>query len=76
MGLYYRLQNGEDVEIRIEEKEDYSKELIISLFNGSTTISYDLDKILSLNEILEDIEKDYNKLFQEDQQFTYSCYAD
>lgn len=73
MGLYYTLSNGEEVEIRIRENEEYREELEILLFSGSTTLSYPLDKILSLNEVIADIENQYNDLKEADIRFFYKC---
>ncbi|MDD4624535.1 MAG: hypothetical protein PHX40_04110 [Bacilli bacterium] len=73
MGLYYKLSNGEDVEIRIEENEDYEQELIILLFNGSTSVSYPMNKNLMLNDIIIDIEKEYNNLLESDRAFFYKA---
>ena len=75
MGLYYKLSNGEEIEIKIENTEDYTKELQISLFNGSTTLIYPINNILSLNEIITDVEAKYNKLLIEDKIFEYSCWC-
>ena len=76
MGLYYKLSNGEEIEIRINETEDYTKELQILLFNGSTILTYKLDTIITLNDIIKEIEKQYNNLFIEDKNFEYSCWCD
>ena len=34
MGLYYKLSNGEEIEIRIEQDEDYNKQVAAVLFRG------------------------------------------
>lgn len=73
MGLYYTLSNGEGIEMRIRENEEYKEELEILLFSGSTTLNYPLDKILSLNEIITDIEKQYSDLKEADTRFFYKC---
>ena len=73
MGLYYTLSNGEEIEIRIKENEDYKEELEILLFSGSTTLNYPLDIILSLNKIITDIENQYNDLKEADTRFFYKC---
>lgn len=75
MGLYYTLSNGEKVEIRIET-EDCTKELQILLFNGSTILTYKLDTIITLNDIIKEIEEQYNNLLIEDKNFEYSCWCD
>ena len=67
MGLYYTLTNGEDIEIRMDDGE-----ITIVLFNGSTTLSY-TDNIISLNDIITEVERDYNKYKVEDQSFFYQC---
>ena len=76
MGLYYTLSNGEEIEIRINEMEDYTKELQILLFNGSTILTYKLDTIITLNDIIKEIEEQYNNLLIEDKNFEYSCWCD
>lgn len=73
MGLYYKLSNGEDIEIRIEENENYEQEVIILLFNGSTSISYPMNKILMLNDIIKDIENMYNDLLESDRALFYKA---
>ena len=75
MGLYYTLSNGEEVEIRIET-ESCSKELQILLFNGSTILTYKLDTIITLNDIVKEVEEQYNNLLIEDKNFEYSCWCD
>lgn len=76
MGLYYTLSNGEEIEIRINETESYTKELQILLFNGSTILTYKLDTIITLNDIIKEVEKQYNDLLIEDKNFEYSCWCD
>ena len=77
MGLYYTLKNGEQIEINIEVDEYYDKIIFIKLFGGSMIFEYDYyEKSYSLNEIIEEIEKDYNNLLLENADFEYSCYAD
>lgn len=76
MGLYYTLSNGEEIEIRINETESYTKELQILLFNGSTILTYKLDTIITLNDIIKEIEEQYNNLLIEDKNFEYSCWCD
>ena len=76
MGLYYKLSNGEEIEIRINETEDYTKELQILLFNGSTILTYKLNTIITLNDIIKEVEKQYNNLLIEDKNFEYSCWCD
>jgi len=76
MGLYYKLSNGEEIEIVIEETEDYINKLKIKLFGGSTILEYELNKIIILNDIIAEVEKDYNKLLQEDLDFEYRCWCD
>lgn len=73
MGLYYKLSNGEDIEIKIEENENYEQEVIILLFNGSTSISYPMNKILMLNDIIKDIENMYNDLLESDRALFYKA---
>ena len=73
MGLYYTLSNGEEIEIKIEESEDYNKELKILLFYGSTTITYPMNNDLSLNEIITNIEKQYDTLKEDDIKHFYKC---
>lgn len=77
MGLYYKLANGEDIEIRITENdEDFTKTVDVLLFGGSTVLSYPLQGVVSLNNIISSVEKDYEKLLREDMDFGYRCYAD
>lgn len=76
MGLYYKLNNGEEIEIRIKDIENFTKELQVLLFNGSTVLTYPINGIFSLNELLEDIEDQYNDLLIENQNFEYSCWCD
>ena len=76
MGLYYTLSNGEEIEIRINETESYTKELQILLFNGSTILTYKLDTIITLNDIIKEVEEQYNNLLIEDKNFEYSCWCD
>ena len=76
MGLYYTLSNGEQVEIRINETENYTEELEVLLFNGSTSLIYKLDTTITLNDIIEEVEKNYNDLLLEDKDFEYSCWCD
>ena len=76
MGLYYTLSNGEEIEIRINETESCTKELQILLFNGSTILTYKLDTIITLNDIIKEVEKQYNNLLIEDKNFKYSCWCD
>jgi len=76
MGLYYKLSNGEEIEINIEINDDYERILFFKLFNGSTTFIYKLDKIISLNEIIEGIERDYKNLKIEDHQATFRAYTE
>lgn len=76
MGLYYQLSNGESIEIRIEENENFEQEAHILLFNGSTTLIYPLSKYKMLNDIIEEVEKDYNNLLQKDLDFEYKCWCD
>ena len=73
MGLYYELSNGEDIEIRIEENENYEQELTILLFNGSTSVSYPMNKNLILNDIIADIENMYNDLLESDRALFYKA---
>lgn len=73
MGLYYELSNGEDIEIRIEENENYEQELTILLFNRSTSIGYPMNKILMLNDIIKDIEGMYNVLLESDRSLFYKA---
>lgn len=75
MGLYYTLSNGEEIEIRINETESYTKELQILLFNGSTILTYKLDTIITLNDVIKEIEKQYINLLFEDKNFEYSCWC-
>lgn len=60
MGLYYKLSNGEDIEIMFYEEEDYSQMAEVLLFGGSTSISMELRHNIYLNDIIADIEKNYN----------------
>ena len=69
MGLYYKLNNGEYIEIK---KQGDKVEVL--LFNGSMTVSYNKEVIL--NDIIVDIENKYNELKNEDWSFAYSCYCD
>ena len=71
MGLYYKLSNGEEIEVRIEQDEDNNKQVTAVLFNGSMTLSYKLNDKRLLNDIIKEIEKDYSKLETEDISFFY-----
>lgn len=73
MGLYYTLSNGEDIEIRIQESEEYEQEVTILLFNGGTSLTYPLTKPLILNDIITDIEQRYEDLKNADMLFFYKC---
>ena len=71
MGVYYRLSNGEDIEIRNNDNETE-----ILLFNGSTTLTYENNINTLLNDIIKDVEARYDDLKAEDLVFMYSCYID
>ena len=71
--LYYKLSNGEEIEIRINNEE---MEIEVLLFNGSTVLSYTKDSNISLNDIIKEIEIKYDQLKIEDWNFEYSCYTD
>ena len=52
MGLYYKLNNGEEIEIVMETTENYERKVFVKLFNGSTVFEYDCTtKIVSLKKI-------------------------
>ena len=78
MGIWYTLKNGKEVQIDIrKDSENYGPDkLVIKLFGGSTTFEYPVDRIINLNEVLEEIEKNYTKYEQEDREFEYSCWCD
>ena len=73
MGLYYRLSNGEDIEIRIKQDDGFDQVVTVVLFNGSMSFTYKLDSTILLNDIIQQIEDDYNKLKAEDLQFFYQA---
>ena len=74
MGIYYTLKNGEQVEITVKrDEENYKEYLVIILFNGSMSFEYEINKALDLNKILEEIERDYQKIQQEDQEAFYTA---
>ena len=70
--LYYKLSNGELIEIR--KSDEFKNTVDIVLFNGSMTLTYNNNNIL-LNDIINEVEKDYDKLKIEDRCFQmYSNY--
>ena len=76
MGIWYELKNGKSVQICYEVKEYEPDVLIIKLFGGSTSFKYQIDKALKLNEILAEIEENYEKYEAEDFDFAYSSWCD
>ena len=80
--IYYKLKNGESIELKIENKEGeyFNRTTIIQvlLFNGSLTIEYKFNNFenIDLNKILEEIEQQYDDLETKSINFEYSCYAD
>ncbi len=77
MALYYTLKNGEDIEIDVQEDEIMlRKKITIKLFGGSTTLTYDWHHTHNLNEIIAEIEKEYDTLKQKDYEFEYKCWCD
>lgn len=75
MGLYYRLSNGEDIEIMTEWNED-GYVALVKLFNGSTVLTYNLSQYKMLNDIIAEIEENYTELEREDLDFAYRCNCD
>lgn len=79
--LYYKLKNGETIELKINNKTDKNyntkTEIEIVLFNGSTTILYEYNNFeqIDLNKIFNEIEENYNKLRAEDTQNYFDAYA-
>lgn len=80
--IYYKLKNGETIELKIENKEDknFNRTTIIQalLFNRALTIEYKFYdyQIIDLNKIFEEIEQQYEDLEIKSINFEYSCYAD
>lgn len=80
--IYYKLKNGESIELKIENKEDknFNRTTIIQalLFNRALTIEYKFYdyQIIDLNKIFEEIEQQYDDLETKSINFEYSCYAD
>lgn len=74
--MFYTLNNGETIEIDIFEDENYEKHISFKLFGGSTVIDYRCKERNNLNEILSEIETDYEQLKEEDYEFTYRAYCD
>jgi len=74
--MFYTLNNGETIEIDIFEDENYEKYISFKLFGGSTVINYRCKERNNLNEILSEIEADYEQLKEEDYEFTYRAYCD
>ena len=72
MGIYYKLSNGEEIEIRSNQEN----EIEILLFNGSTVLTYCNDSNILLNDIIKEVENRYDNLKAEDWNFGYSCYTD
>ena len=64
--MFYTLNNGETIEIDIFEDENYEKYISFKLFGGSTVINYRCKERNNLNEILSEIEADYEQLKEED----------
>ena len=79
--LYYKLKNGETIELKINNKTDKNyntkTEIEIVLFNGSTTILYEYNNFeqIDLNKIFNEIEENYNKLRAEDTQNYFDAYT-
>lgn len=69
--IYYKLSNGEDIGI-----EYTNQEIKVTLFGGSTVLSYSNNIDVLLNDIIEEIEVNYKQLKIEDWNFGYSCYTD
>lgn len=80
--IYYKLKNGESIELKIENKEDknFNKATIIQvlLFNSALTMEYKFNNFenIDLNKIFEEIEQKYEDLRIESMNFEYSRYAD
>ena len=74
--MFYTLNNGETIEIDIFEDENYEKHISFKLFGGSMVIDYRCKERNNLNEILSEIETDYEQLKEEDYEFTYRAYCD
>ena len=74
--MTYKLNNGEIIEIDIFEDDNFEKHISFSLFGGSMVIDYKCRERNNLNEILAEIESDYELLKEEDYEFTYRAYCD
>lgn len=75
MGLYYTLSNGEEIEIDIQEDGNYSRNLLVKLFNGGTTLEYNLQGNVTLNNVILYVEENYNELLEESQAFERTCWC-
>ena len=79
--LYYKLKNGETIELKINNKTNKNcntkTEIEIVLFNGSTTILYEYNDFeqIDLNKIFNDIEENYEELKTKDEQHFWDCYT-
>lgn len=74
--MYYTLKNGEVVEIDMYEDENFEKYIAVKLFGGSTVVEHNCKEKNKLNEIIAEIEEDYERLEEEDYAFAYSVNCD
>lgn len=74
--MQYTLKNGEIIEIDMYEDENFERYIAFRLFGGSTVIEYKCKERNNLNEIISEIESDYEQLKEEDYAFAYGAYCD
>ena len=74
--MNYTLKNGQVVEIDMYEDENFEKYIAVRLFGGSTVVEYNCKTQNNLNQIIEEIESEYNQLYEDDLAFGYSAYCD
>lgn len=74
--MNYTLKNGQVVEIDMYEDENFEKYIAIKLFGGSTVVEYNCKNQNNLNEIIEEIESEYNRLLEDDLAFEQSAICD
>lgn len=74
--MNYTLKNGQVVEIDMYEDENFEKYIAVKLFGGSTVIEYNSKNQNNLNQIIEEIESEYNQLYEDDLAFGYSVICD
>lgn len=75
--IFYKLSNGEDIEITFEMDEERGGLCIAAkLFNGSTTITRPIEGVTYLNELLDYVEENYERLAEEDYEFSVRAFCD